>query len=244
MTTSRFSNVTGPVRQRRSMGATRMIRAAVVVGLAVATAGAAPAPDPLVTTIRASAAAVGQPPAFERTTVATRGEDSEIRVERFDPRAPVAQRWTLVSVDGAPPGARERDRFASSMRDTRPPGYWRMALLLADGASRTGAPGEPVLRIAPLPADALDGQARDFAASLAAELRVTAGERPVVHESRVFAPEPLRRGPARVSAFEAVSRFARGPGGAPRLETQTTRMVISILGRDLTVSTRSTYRYI
>jgi hypothetical protein len=230
---------------RRLVPALALLVAAAAPSAAPGRAPAlAPVSDPLVAAIRAGAAAVGQPPAFERTVVATRGDDRQTRVERFDPRAAAGARWTLVSIDGAPPPESERQQFVKQMRDTRPPGYWRMSLLLANGATRAAAPGEPVLRVAPLPADALDGQARDFADKLAAELRVTPGERPVVRETRVYAPQPLRRGPARVDALEAVSRYALGPGGVPLLSSQTTQTRVSVLGRAMVIETRSTYRYI
>lgn len=224
--------------------AVRLLLAVILAAPGVPAAGAASTDDPLVAAVRAGAAAVGQPPAFERTTMVTRGGATQTRVERFDPRAPEGQRWVLVAIDGAPPPARERDQFAQAMREARPPGYWRMALLLADGASRVPGDGEAILRVAPLPAAALDGQARAFADRLVAEMRLTPGERPQVREARVFAPAPMRRGPARLGSFETVSRFAPGPGGTPRLEAQTSRMVISLLGREMTITTRSTYRYL
>jgi hypothetical protein len=231
----------------------RILLAAVVLLplLPPATSAQAPAaaraaqPDPLVTTLVAQARTTGQPPAFERTIVATRNGETTTRVERFDPARPAGERWALVSINGAPPSAGEARSFARQMAETTTPGYWRMALLLGQGATRAGGTEtEPVLVVRPLPDGVLDGQARAFARQLRAEVRVATASPAFIRETRVLADGPLRRGPARVEDFEAMSRYAPGPGGAPRLEAQSTRMTIRVLGQEIRVATRTSYRYL
>ncbi len=201
--------------------------------------------DPLAERLAQQARGAGQPPAFERTVLATRNGETTTRVERYDPARPADQRWTLVSIDGAPPSAADAARFTRQMARTQTPGYWRMALLLAGGAARIGGSDtEPVLLVRPLPEGVLDGQARAFARQLRAELRVATASAPHIRETRVLADGPLRRGPARVEEFEALSRYAPGADGVPRLEAQSTRMTIRLLGQEVRVTTRTTYRYL
>lgn len=221
-----------------------LLPAAAAQAQVPATASAA-RPDPLVATLVSQARATGQPPAFERTIVATRNGETTTRVERFDPARPEGERWVLVSINGALPSAGEARSFARQMAETMTPGYWRMALLLGQGATRAGGTEtEPLLVVRPLPDGVLDGQARAFARQLRAEVRVATASPAFIRETRVLADGPLRRGPARVEDFEAMSRYGPGPGGVPRLEAQSTRMTIRVLGQEIRVATRTSYRYL
>src|SRR6476620_4630879 len=51
--------------------------------------------------------------------------EQKVTVEKFDPTKPAETRWTLVSVDGAPPSADALNDFRKGSAKRRVPGYHR-----------------------------------------------------------------------------------------------------------------------
>lgn len=207
--------------------------------IAVAASAAAPAPDPQLQRIVADARTVDEASfGFERTTDVTLGGKHQVRIDRYDPRA--AQRWTLLAINGKPPSPDELKDYAQASRQTRAPNYGRVGLILSGGAARL-APDR--YRVQPLPAKALDGRMAMFASHLTWEARVAGPpERPYVIETRAYAPEPFRaKLVAKVDAFEAVTRYAPGADGRPRVREQVVKVRGSALGRSF--DTDQTIRY-
>lgn len=69
--------------------------------------------------------------AFTRTSKVEQieGDKTEQRVivDRWDPTKPAAQRWSLVSIDGHPPKAKELKAYTTESAKRRVPSYGRVA---------------------------------------------------------------------------------------------------------------------
>lgn len=209
------------------------------LALAALVLAAAPAPDALLGRILSDARQVDATSfAWERTIDATISGKHQVRVDRYDPRAP--QPWTLLSVDGKPPSAGDLKTYTQLTRQSRPPNYGRVGEVLSAGARRI-APDR--YQVDPLPASALDGRMAMFASRLTYEARVTGpADKPYVSEVRVYAAEPFRaKLVAKVEAFEAVSRYSPGPDGRPRIREQVVRVRGSAFGKSF--DTDQTMRY-
>src|SRR5436190_16474210 len=61
--------------------------------------------------------------------------EQKLTVEKFDPAKPAESRWTLVSVDGAPPSADALKTFRTDSAKRRVPGYYRLAEYFATPAT-------------------------------------------------------------------------------------------------------------
>ncbi len=167
-----------------------------------------------------------QPAGFERTTrFEQRGRDPVVRVDRFDPRRPAGQQWSLVSVDGAPPTEEQRQQHARQVAGQPVPGFHRLHELLAGEPTSVDRQGSRIVyRWAALQRGAApSGQGPDFSTRLSAEAHVeTSGPRPVLQRVRVFAAQGFPvAAVARINAFEAVSDY-RLEGGVHRMTRQTT----------------------
>ena len=219
---------------------------ALLPAVALLAVAAAPAPvaDPLAQRLIADSRAVTETSfGFERTT---RGEgrdgskvEKEVEIDRYDPTA--TPRWSLVSVDGRPPGKGKVREYMKQIGSKPAPNYGRVALLLA-GARRTDATH---FRLDRLPDGFLSGQGSGMMAShLVAELTVdTSGVKPFVSESHVFAPEPFRiMLIAKVDRFDALSRYRPGADGRPRIVAQDVTIAGSGPGMSGTQITHATFR--
>ncbi|MCA3254612.1 MAG: hypothetical protein INF91_03220 [Alphaproteobacteria bacterium] len=155
--------------------------AAALAASAALAAVAAPAQaDALQQQIVAQAKALG-PDAFAYTrtmTVQQTGQERRVQVDRFDPAD--TPRWTLASVNGAPPTAKEVDGHRKAVGRQPSPGYYRLAQWFGAPATRIAEePGRVTFRFARLPKGTLDINGHDLSADTAAEAVVnTAGPVP------------------------------------------------------------------
>lgn len=194
--------------------------------LTIALLAALPArADALLDQIVAGARAAA-PMGFQRTAVIEPGDPKQPtvkRVDRFDPAAPEPKRWTLVSVNGAPPTAKDQDQYRKQVTSVPAPGYYRIATFLSAGAVRAAhAQGHAVYRVAKLPAGSVKANGFDLSSRLSAELMVDQrGARPTVSRVRIYLAKPIRiMVVAKLDRFEAVSDYAAGGSGTPVLVAQ------------------------
>jgi len=177
---------------------------------------------------------------FERVTEAIQDGKRTLRVDRYDPNA--ARKWTLVSMDGRPPTRDELQKYDKGLADWKVPNYGRVAELIENTKPSRIAPDRYGLD--DLPPEILDKRARIFASHVSTELKVGGppGE-PYVTESQVFAPKPFRvMVVARIDKFVAISRYAPGPDGRPRIRSQEVDLKLTIMAAPRRVQSRMTYR--
>ena len=190
--------------------------------------------------------------AFTRTvrseTVSSGKTEKKTVIEKFDPLKPADARWTLVSIDGAPPSADELKRHQKEAAKRQVvPGYHRVAAYF--GAPATAAPaagGKTVFRFASLPKGSVSLLESDVSHNASAEAVVgdTDGA-PFVEQVR-FTLKPMRlKLLMKVERFHTEARYRIGPGGRPFLMESSSEMSGSGMGREGTmrnVTTFSDYR--
>lgn len=207
-------------------------------------AAAAPAPDPLLGRIIADARTVTPAAiAFERQSRTVSQEKdgesaSRTRVDRWDGR-----NFTLVSVDGKPPQAKEIEEFRKAIASRPVPGYHRIADLLKAGAVReTDAQGHIVYRVTGLPKGSIT-MGKDVSASLIGEFTVDASAaQPFVTRARLILPKPLSFFMvARLDSLEIVNDYKLGSNGRPYLARAVQAMSGAQFGKQ--GSTRSDTSY-
>jgi hypothetical protein len=165
---------------------------------------------------------------FERTgrteSLDAKEGGSTVRVDRFDPKAPSGQQWTLLSVDGRAPSAKDLEQYRKANATAVPPGFHRLNRLLASPpAKRTELPGKTLYRWDGLPAGTIVTPGPDFSGQLSAEAIVEEVDgKPTLSQVRMFAARPFSiGGVARMNAFDVVSQYRPGQGGLPFLAAQT-----------------------
>ncbi len=186
--------------------------------------------------------------AFTRTArmESSEGTKSEqvVMVERFDPRKPADQRWTLVSVDGRAPNADELKSHRKEAPKRRVPHYGRVANYFgAPAAASVDARGRTVFRFNALPKDSLTINNTDLSANAIAEAVVDAsGAFPFVEQVRFTSTRPTRvMLVANVEKSEAVTRYRLMPDGKPVPMEQVSDMTGSMLGKSGRIKTVVTY---
>ncbi|MFC3713615.1 hypothetical protein ACFOMD_13625 [Sphingoaurantiacus capsulatus] len=219
----------------------------MTIGAVAALAVPSPAhADPLLDRLVAEAKTVGPDDfAWTRTSKQEQRSGSEVKartiVERYDPSRPVGQRWTLVSIDGKAPPADDVRDHAKAMKDALVPNYGRVAAYFGAGAQRK--PGaKPAYLAAKLPKGALLLGKSDLSASARAEVLVADGPRPFVERLDVVTTKPVRMMlVAKVDRMEATSRYKLMPDGRPVLAEQMSEMHGSMMGKEGSMRTVTTY---
>lgn len=170
-------------------------RQMIVLTLAASGMASAAHADALQDQVLASASATPRDLyAFKRTLVLERtGSPRKVLVEQFDPRKPVAQQWSLVSVDGHAPNAGDLAQSRKAKRGPTP-SYADVAHWFGAAATRSdGAPGYVTYRFARLPAGALKIGSHDASADTQAEALVnTKGKSPFVEQVRLVSSKGFR----------------------------------------------------
>lgn len=131
---------------------------------------------------------------FRQTMVIERtGSARQVLVERFDPRRPAANRWSLVSVDGRAPTAKEAERAQKARRGPTP-SYADLAKWFGAPATRTNTEtGYVTYRFARLPKNTLKLGSHDASADVMAEALVnTKGKVPFVERVRLTSTKRFR----------------------------------------------------
>lgn len=209
------------------------MRALIAATLALLAFGAPARADAVLDRLRADAEradAVG----FERTTreekQTSKGPVVEVRVDRFDPKAPEGRQWTLVSVNGRVPSTRQRAEHRKLVSSFPVPGFYRLSAILAGEPTRSiDAQGRTLYRWQSLPAGSIPTPGSDISRQMAAEAVVekVAG-RPVFKSVRLFAPKPFKvMSIARVNRFDQLNNYELMNGAVPVLISQASETDIS-----------------
>jgi len=188
-------------------------------------------------------AARGTAFAFQQTIVVdTTGQARRTIVERYDPRRPAADRWTLVSIDGKPPSAKG---IAKAREGKKKPGsYGDLADWFGGPAHRVEAPaGYAAYRFDRLPAGELKIGSHDASADTQADVLVNLkGATPFVERVRFTSTKAFRMMlVASVKRIDSTSRYAPVAGIGVVPETVTMTMAGSMMGKSGELKTNVTF---
>jgi hypothetical protein len=186
--------------------------------------------------------------AFTRTARVEQSEGAEkttrIMEERFDPRKPAAQRWTLVSIDGRAPTEAELTSHRKEAPKRRVSSYGRVAdYFAAPSTTAAGANGRTVFRFTALPKESLVLNDADLSSSAIAEANVDLNAAvPFVEQVRFTLTKPARvKLVAKVEKMETTTRYRMLPDGKPVPVEQVSDMTGSMLGKSGRIRTVLTY---
>ena len=107
LTSSRLSSIPASRIFDRGAAPHRLVRLALLAGLALTLGQAAQQPDYLRTALAAFNPAV--PPGWAYTQITTQNKITI--TERYDPAKPAAEQWTLIQHNGQPPTAKELSQY-------------------------------------------------------------------------------------------------------------------------------------
>jgi hypothetical protein len=169
--------------------------------------------------------------------------EREVTVEKFDPEKLAEARWTLVSVNGAPPSAEALSSFQKNAAKRRVPGYYRLAGYLGSPATvSTDLRGRTVFRFTGLPKDAVTVMDTDVSPNATVEASVGEANGVSFVEQVRITLKPMRiKLIFKIDRFESTMRFRIGPEGKPLLMEQTSDTSGSGLGKEGQVRTEITY---
>ena len=164
-------------------------------------------------------------------------------VEKFDPTKPVDARWTLVSVNGAPPSADELKRHQKEAAKRRiVPGYHRLATYFGSPATTTNTGAKTLFRFASLPKSSVSVLDSDVSQNASAEASVTEADGAPYAEQVRITIKPMRlKLVMKLDRLESVARYRIGPEGRRILVEQTQDMSGSGMGQEGTAHTEITY---
>ena len=176
--------------------------------------------------------------AFTRTIrsepVANGRRETTIAVDRYDPTKPWDARWTLVSVDGAPPSADALRKYRKETPKRRVPGYHRLANYFAGQVtSATDSRGRTVFRFSSLPKESVLVFKSDLSHNTTAEAAVGEADGVPFVEQVQLSIKPTRiLLVMKLQHYESTSRFRMGPEGKPVLVEQVADMTGYGLGQE------------
>lgn len=173
--------------------------------------------------------------------------EQKVNIEKFDPTKPADLRWTLVSVDGAPPSADALSKYRKESAKRRVPGYFRLAnYFAAPMTTATDSRGRTVFRFASLPKDSVLVFNSDVSQNTSAEASLGEANGVPFVEQVHLTVKPMRlKLLMKLEHFESTNRYRIGPDGKPILIEQTSDMSGSGMGQEgkaHTVVTYSDYR--
>ena len=181
---------------------------------------------------------------FQRTLVIDRsGAARKVFVERYDPRRPAADRWTLVSVDGQSPTAKD---VAQSRKAKRGPtsSYAELATWFGAPATRSDTtPGYATYHFARLPAGVLKIGAHDASPDTRAEALVnTKAAIPYVERIRFVSTKSFRMMMvASIQSLDITNRYRLLPSGAAIPDGSSSVLAGSLLGKSGQMKTSVTF---
>jgi hypothetical protein len=205
-------------------------------------------PDDLKQRILSQAQSVGPDDyAFTRTvrTEQTSNGKTEqhVNIDRYDPAKSGDAKWTLVSMDGAPPSA---DILAKYKKDTpkrRVPGYYRLSKYIGTTAAVSmDGRGRTVFHFNSLPKDTAFVFDSDVSSNTSADVSVTDVNGTSFAEQVHLTVKPMRlKLIMKLDHYESTARYRMGPEGKPLLVEQIADMSGSGMGQEGKVHTVITY---
>lgn len=172
--------------------------------------------------------------AFQRTiTIERTGAARKVMVDRYDPRRPEPQRWSIVSIDGRAPTPKEATK---SLKDRRGQvaSYAELAKWFGGPATRSEtAPGHVTYRFARLPDGVLKIGSHDASPDTQAEAVVnTTARTPFVERVRLTSTKPFRMMlVASVQSMVVNARYRLLPTGQVVPAATTTAINGAMLGK-------------
>src|SRR3954467_72275 len=175
--------------------------------------------------------------------------EQHVNVDKFDPTKSGDARWTLVSVDGAPPSADILGRYNKESPKRRGPGYYRLAKYFSSTSSTsTDSRGRTVFHFNSLPKDTAIVFDSDVSSNASADVSVTEANGTPFAEQIHLTVKPMRlKLIMKLERYESIARYRMGPEGKPLLFEHTADMSGSGMGQEgkaHTVITYSDYRSI
>ncbi|MEY2564019.1 MAG: hypothetical protein QOH88_2212 [Verrucomicrobiota bacterium] len=173
--------------------------------------------------------------------------EQHVTVDKFDPTKSGDARWTLVSMDGAPPSADALAKYQKETPKRRVPGYYRLAKYFGSNSTvTTDSHGRSVFHFSSLPKDTALVMDSDVSSSTSADVSVTEANGTAFAEQVHLSVKPLRiKLLMKLERYESTARYRMGPEGKPLLVEHTAEMSGSGLGQSgqgHTVITYSDYR--
>jgi hypothetical protein len=188
---------------------------------------------------------------FTRTsrTEQTSNGKTETRtvIDKYDPSKSAEARWTLVSVDGAPPAADALNNYRKESPKRRVPGYYRLAKYIGTNATTsTDSRGRTVFHFGSLPKDTALVMDSDVSSNTSADVTVSEANGTAFAEQVRLSVKPTRlKLIMKLEHYESTARYRMGPEGKPQLVEQVADMAGSGMGQEgkaHTVITYSDYR--
>jgi len=159
--------------------------------------------------------------------------EKKVTIEKFDPTKPAETRWTLVSVDNAPPSATGLKAFRKDAVTRNVPGYHRLAKYFESPATvSTNALGRAVFHFAALPKSSVIALDTDVSQNATVDATVSeANGLPFVEQIHITV-KPMRiKLIMKLDSFESTLRYRIGPEGKPLMVEQTSDLSGSGLGQ-------------
>lgn len=177
------------------------------------------------------------------TRIARSGKPAQEIVTRHDPRAVAGQRWSVVSVDGRRPTAKETRDILKAANGSPVPSYARLARWFGAPATRVAqGPGSVTYRWARLPAGGLRIGNHDASADTTAEAVVDTTGTPFVRQVRLTSTAGFRMMlVAKVERYVFISTFALLPDGRPYPAGQDAEVAGALMGKGGSIATRTRY---
>ncbi|MEO8043410.1 MAG: hypothetical protein ABI674_00770 [Spartobacteria bacterium] len=180
-----------------------------------------------------------------RTEQTSNGKtEKRVAIEKFDPSKPADARWTLVSVNGAPPSADELNDFRKDVaKRTIVPGYhWLAGYFGTPATTSTDARGRTVFRFTALPNETVKVMDSDVSQNATAEVSVSEVKgAPFAEEVRITLKPMRLKLVMKIERFESTARYRMGPDGRPLLVEQISDMTGSGMGQEGRFHTETTY---
>ena len=174
-------------------------------------------------------------------------KEMKVEVEKFDPSKSADARWTLVSVNSAPPSADDLKQFQKDSVKYRIPGYYRLASYFGSPATTTtDARGRTTFRFIAPPEGTVMVFASDVSRNASIEASVNEGGGKPFVEQVHYTVRPTRiKLVMKLESYESIARYQPGPEGKPLLVEQVSDIVGSGMGSQgklHQVTTYSDYR--
>ena len=160
--------------------------------------------------------------------------ETTLTVDKYDPTKSGDARWTLVSVDGAPPSADALSKYRKETPKRRVPGYHRLANYFAGPVTTASdSRGRTVFRFASLPKESVLVFNSDLSHNTTAEASVgDANGVPFVEQVRLSIKPTRIKLIMKLQHYESTSRFRMGPDGKPVLAEQVADVTGSGMGQE------------
>lgn len=205
-------------------------------------------PDELKQRILAQAQSVGAEDfAFTRTIkseqVSNGKTEQHVNIDKYDPTKSGDTRWTLVSVDGAPPSADALSRYKKETPKRRVPGYYRLAKYFGTAATvSTDAKGRTLFHFNSLPKDTAIVLDSDVSSNTSADVSVSDANGSPFAEQVHLTVKPMRiKLIMKLDSYQSTARYRIGPEGKPLLVESVADMSGSGMGQEGKVHTVVTY---